>query len=61
MIRVFTYGLRDWGSIPGRVIPETQKWYLIPRFLTLGIIKYESRVGGAILGKSSALPYTSVL
>ena len=23
--RVFTYGLRNWGSIPGRVIPKTQK------------------------------------
>ena len=23
MVRVFTTGLGDWGSIPGRVIPKT--------------------------------------
>ena len=25
MVRVFANGLRDWGSIPGLVIPKTQK------------------------------------
>ena len=25
MIRVFANGLGDWGSIPGQVIPMTQK------------------------------------
>ena len=25
MSRVFANGLEDWGSIPGRVIPKTQK------------------------------------
>ena len=39
MSRVFTSGLRDWGSIPGRVIPKTKKWYLMPPCLTLSIIK----------------------
>ena len=32
MSRVFANGLADWGSIPGRVIPKTQKRYLmLPR------------------------------
>ena len=34
MSRVFTDGRRDLGLIPGRVIGNTQKWYLIPTFLT---------------------------
>ena len=34
MSRVFTNGLGDRGSIPGRVIPKTQKWYLIAPCLT---------------------------
>ena len=28
MVRVFTNGPEDWGSIPGRVIPKTQKMVL---------------------------------
>ena len=44
MGRVFTNGLGDWGSILGLVIPKTQKWYLMPPYLTLNIIRYESRV-----------------
>ena len=42
--RVFTNGPGDLSSIPGRVIPKTQKWYLIPPCLTLGNIRYVSRV-----------------
>ena len=42
--RVFANGPRDWGSFPGRVIPKTQKWYLIPPCLKLSIIWYVSRV-----------------
>ena len=42
--RVFTYGRGNRGSILGRVIPKTQKWYLMPPCLTLSIIKYVSRV-----------------
>ena len=39
MIRVFANGPGDLGSIPGRVIPTTQKWHLIPPCLTFSIIK----------------------
>ena len=35
-------------SIPGRVIPKTQKCYLMPPCLTLSIIRYGSNVNGAI-------------
>ena len=48
MVRVFTNGREDWNSIPDQVIPKTQKWYLMPPCLTLSIIKYGSRVSGAI-------------
>ena len=30
MVRVFANGLGDLGSIPSRVIPKTQKQYLMP-------------------------------
>ena len=40
----FAYGPGDLGPIPGRVIPKTLKWYLMPPCLTLSIIKYGSRV-----------------
>ena len=33
-----------WGSIPGRIIPKTLKWYLIPPCLILNNIRYVSRV-----------------
>ena len=42
--REFANGAGYWGSIPGRVIPKTQKWYLMLPCLTLGIIIYGSRV-----------------
>ena len=32
------------SSIPGRVIPKTQKWYLIPPCLTLSIIRNVTKV-----------------
>ena len=32
------------GSISGRVIPKTQKWYLMPPCLTINIIRYRSRI-----------------
>ena len=44
MVRGFANGTRDRGSIPGWVIPKTQKWYLMPPCLTLSIIRYVSRV-----------------
>ena len=34
-VNVFVNGLRDQSSIPGHVIPKTQKWYLIRPCLTL--------------------------
>ena len=42
--RVFANGAGYLGSIPGRVIPKTQKWYLIPPCLTPSNIRYVSRV-----------------
>ena len=44
MSRVFTNGPGNWVSIPGRVIPKTQKIILDAAFLTLSIIRYGSRV-----------------
>ena len=37
MYRVFMS--RNQGSISGQVIAKTQKWYLMPRCLTLSIIR----------------------
>ena len=48
--RVFANGLWNQGSIQDRVIPTTQKWYVITPCLTLSIIRYGSRVSGAIKG-----------
>ena len=53
-VRVVTNGPGDLGSIPGRVIPKTQKWYLMPPCLTLSIIKYGSRVKWSNPGKGVA-------
>ena len=44
MVRVFANGPGDLGSIPGRVTPKTQKWFLMPPCLILSIIRYGSRV-----------------
>ena len=43
-IYIYIYIYIDLGSIPGQVIPKTQKWYLMPPCLTLSIIRYGSRV-----------------
>ena len=32
MVRVFGNGLVDRDSIPGRVIPKTKIWYVMPPF-----------------------------
>ena len=37
--RMFANGLEDRGSILGRVIPKTQKWYVMQPCLTLSIIR----------------------
>ena len=54
--KVLGNGSGDWSSIPGRVIPKTQKWYLIPPCLTFSIIKYGSRVKWNNRGKG-VVPY----
>ena len=54
MSRVFTNGLGDRVSIRGRVIPKMQKWYLIPPYLTLSIIRYRPRVKRGNPGKGVA-------
>ena len=40
----FANGLGGWGPNPGRVMPKTQKWYLIPPCFRLSIIRYGTRV-----------------
>ena len=49
MVKKFANG--DQGSIPGRFIPMSQKWYFMLSYLSLGIIRYGSRVCGAVQGK----------
>ena len=44
MVRVFANGPGDLDSIPDRVIPKPQKWYLLLSCLTLSIIRYRPRV-----------------
>ena len=44
MSRVFANGPEDQGSIPGHVIPKTQKMVLDAACLTLSIIRWSSRV-----------------
>ena len=59
MGRVFDNGPEDRGLIPGRVIAKTQKWYKIPPYLTLFIIRYikgkveQSRENGSLLSYTS--------
>ena len=55
---MFANGPEDRSSIPGGVIPKTQKWYLIPPNLTLSIIRFVSRVSGTSKERSSVPPYT---
>ena len=56
MIRVFTNDPGDQGSVPDQVIPKTQKMVLDAPCLTLSIIRYKSRVSGAIQERNSTLP-----
>ena len=61
MGRVFANGLRDLGSIPGRVIPKTLKMILDTSLLNTQ--QYKIRIKGKVeqlRERSSALPYTSV-
>ena len=62
MSRVFANGLGDWGSIPGRVIPKTQKMVLDAALLNTQ--HYKLRINGKVEQSrewSSTLSYTSVL
>ena len=61
MSRVFANGLGDRGSVPGRIIPKTQK-----KVLDAALIHtqhYKVRIKGKVEQSrewSSALPYISV-
>ena len=44
MVRVFANGQGHLGSVPGRVIPNTKKWYFMPPCLKLSITSLVSRV-----------------
>ena len=55
MVRVFANGLGDTSSIPGRVIPKSQKMVLDAS------LHYKARFKGKMIQsweRSSALPYT---
>ena len=61
MSRVFANRPGDRGSIPGRVIPKTQKMVLDATLLDT--LHYKVRIKGRVeqsREKSSALSYTSV-
>ena len=53
-VRVFANGPGDLGSIPGRVIPKTQKIVRDASLLKLSIIRYGSRVRWSNPGKGVA-------
>ena len=60
-VRVFANGLGDLGSIPGRVIPKTQKMVLDASLLNTQ--HYKVQIKGKVeqsWERSSALPYTLV-
>ena len=60
-VRVFANGPEDMGSIPGRVIPKTQKMVLDASLLNTQ--HYYVRIKGKVeqsKERSSALPYTLV-
>ena len=56
MVKVFANSPGDLGSIPGRFIPKTRKWYLMPPCLTFSIIRYVSRVKSSNPGIGIAPP-----
>ena len=61
MSRVFDNHLGDWGSIPGRIIPKTQK--MVFDATLLNSQHYKVRIKGKVeqsMEWSSALLYTSV-
>ena len=61
MVTVFANGPGDPGSIPGRVIPKTQKMVLDTSLLNTQ--HYKARIKGKVeqsRERSSPLPYTLV-
>ena len=61
MVRMFVNGLGDLSSIPGQVIPKTQK--MIVDATLLNTQHYKVRIKGKVEQSremNSALPYTSV-
>ena len=61
MSRVFANGPGDQGSIPGRIIPKTQKMVLDAALLNTQHYKVQIKVKGEqSRERSSNLPYTSV-
>ena len=58
-VRVFANGPRDWGSVLGRVMPKTQKWYLMSSCLTFNIVRYGSRISGGKGVAPSLTPWCS--
>ena len=61
MSRVFANSLGDQGSVPGRVIPKTQKMVLDDALLSTP--HYKVRIKGKVVQSwewSSTLPYTLV-
>ena len=61
MVRVFANGSGDLGSIPGLVIPKTQK--IVFDAALLNTQHYKVKIKGKVeqsRERSNALPYTSV-
>ena len=61
MVRLFANGLGDLGSIPGHVVPKTQKMVLDASLFNTQ--HYKVRIKGKLgqsWGKSSVHPYTLV-
>ncbi len=61
MSRVLANGLGHRSSIPGRVMPKTQK--MVPDFSLLNTHHYNVQIKGKVdqsRERSNALPYTSV-
>ena len=51
MVKVFANGPGDQGSIPGRVIPKTQKMVLDAALISYQHYKVRIKNSGAIQGK----------
>ena len=56
MLRVFVNGPGDLGSIPGQVIPKTQKMLLDTTMLNTHLLGKDQGESGAIQGKEKRPP-----